>query len=154
MYHVADLNATHSFWELAIPILLVIIPAFTMPDIERMIHYTQKKWAARKVEKVCFYLLLVNCTLWISLLTYESIRKSVIAPRKRNNHIADCSSRQCISPTHSFLSRPHMTSTRCTNSLLFRFWLSDPIWISRFQWHIHSFGYILGFSFFKLSLCN
>lgn len=44
-------NSDLFFWELAIPILLVIIPAFTLPDIRRLIHYAQKKWAARKVEK-------------------------------------------------------------------------------------------------------
>lgn len=119
--------------------MIVVVPIFMLPDIERMIHFVQKKWAARKVEKVCFsYLYLISCTRWTCLLTCAFIRKSAIAPRKCN--------RQHISLTHSFLSQPYMTSSICyTNLLLFCFRLSDPIWISRFQWHIHSFGYILWF---------
>ncbi|KAH8119713.1 hypothetical protein DFH11DRAFT_1753526 [Phellopilus nigrolimitatus] len=40
------------FWEIALPVMAVIIPLFMWPDFERMAHYCQKKWAAHKVRKV------------------------------------------------------------------------------------------------------
>lgn len=47
-----DLTITHSFWEVAIPIMAVIIPLFVLPDIKRMIHYVEKRISANQAMKV------------------------------------------------------------------------------------------------------
>ncbi|KAG6330165.1 hypothetical protein ID866_8925 [Astraeus odoratus] len=36
------------FWEIAIPVMVIVIPMFTWPDIRRMVHYAQKRFATRK----------------------------------------------------------------------------------------------------------
>lgn len=46
-----SLIAPNSFWEIAIPIMVVIIPAFILPDIQRMFHYVQKQLASKKAVK-------------------------------------------------------------------------------------------------------
>ncbi|OCB88993.1 hypothetical protein A7U60_g3800 [Sanghuangporus baumii] len=44
-------NSDILFWEIAIPVMAVVIPIFTIPDIQRLIHFCKKKWATRRVEK-------------------------------------------------------------------------------------------------------
>ncbi|KAL5533783.1 hypothetical protein ACEPAG_243 [Sanghuangporus baumii] len=44
-------NSDLLFWEIAIPVMAVVIPIFTIPDIQRLIHFCKKKWATRGVEK-------------------------------------------------------------------------------------------------------
>ncbi|KIL00070.1 hypothetical protein PAXRUDRAFT_30110 [Paxillus rubicundulus Ve08.2h10] len=36
------------FWQIAVPLMAVIVPVFTWPDIKRIAHYTEKRFAARK----------------------------------------------------------------------------------------------------------
>ncbi|KAJ7174183.1 magnesium transporter [Mycena crocata] len=39
------------YWILAIPIMVVVVPLFIIPDIERMIHYVQKKTLTKNILK-------------------------------------------------------------------------------------------------------
>lgn len=41
-----------SFWELAIPLLVLVIPIFLISDIKRLWHYMQKKREAQRVSRV------------------------------------------------------------------------------------------------------
>ncbi|KIJ20331.1 hypothetical protein PAXINDRAFT_127039 [Paxillus involutus ATCC 200175] len=36
------------FWQIAVPVMAVIVPVFMWPDIKRIAHYTEKRFAARK----------------------------------------------------------------------------------------------------------
>ncbi|KAJ3722353.1 magnesium transporter [Lentinula raphanica] len=44
-------NSDVLFWEIAIPVMLVVIPMFLMPDLKRMLHYIQKRMASQKALK-------------------------------------------------------------------------------------------------------
>ncbi|KIO07082.1 hypothetical protein M404DRAFT_137500 [Pisolithus tinctorius Marx 270] len=46
------------FWEIAIPVMIVLIPSFLWPDIRRMLHYVQKRYVERRQRKVGFCFLL------------------------------------------------------------------------------------------------
>ncbi|KAK7032805.1 magnesium-like protein [Favolaschia claudopus] len=39
------------FWEIAIPVMAVVLPIFIVPDIKRMIHYIQKRVLTKKIVK-------------------------------------------------------------------------------------------------------
>ncbi|KAH7886321.1 hypothetical protein F5I97DRAFT_1879408 [Phlebopus sp. FC_14] len=39
------------FWEIAIPVMAVVIPMFTWPDIKRVAHYAKKRFATRRRHK-------------------------------------------------------------------------------------------------------
>ncbi|KAI5116809.1 hypothetical protein M0805_007090, partial [Coniferiporia weirii] len=39
------------FWEIGIPVMMVVVPMFLWPDFERMYHYMKKRWATRKMKK-------------------------------------------------------------------------------------------------------
>ncbi|KAJ8475432.1 hypothetical protein ONZ45_g15609 [Pleurotus djamor] len=45
-------NSDLLFWEIAIPVMLVVIPVFVAPDIARLWHYLKKKMMTNKVAKV------------------------------------------------------------------------------------------------------
>lgn len=42
----------YRFWEIAIPVMLVIIPCFALPDFKRMFHYIQKRMSTKNAIKV------------------------------------------------------------------------------------------------------
>ncbi|RDB29445.1 Cobalt/magnesium transport protein CorA [Hypsizygus marmoreus] len=44
-------NSDLLFWEIAIPVMAIVIPAFCLPDIYRLIHYMQKKMSTKKAVK-------------------------------------------------------------------------------------------------------
>ncbi|EIW87267.1 hypothetical protein CONPUDRAFT_116452 [Coniophora puteana RWD-64-598 SS2] len=44
------------FWAIAIPIMCVVIPAFTAPDIRRLAHYGQKRMVAWKTDQSLRYM--------------------------------------------------------------------------------------------------
>ncbi|KAJ8595006.1 hypothetical protein M405DRAFT_808025, partial [Rhizopogon salebrosus TDB-379] len=50
------------FWEIAIPLVAVVIPVFMWSDLKRVVHYAEKRWAARR-------LLMVRpigyCVVWL-----------------------------------------------------------------------------------------
>ncbi|KAJ6586423.1 magnesium transporter [Mycena vulgaris] len=37
------------FWAIALPIMAIVVPSFVAPDIQRMVHYIQKRALAKKV---------------------------------------------------------------------------------------------------------
>jgi hypothetical protein len=41
------------FWEIAIPLMLIVIPTFLYGDIVRMVHYVRKKILVTQVQQVC-----------------------------------------------------------------------------------------------------
>ena len=41
------------FWEIAIPVMLVVVPLFLWGDLKRMGHYIDKRLRRRKINKVC-----------------------------------------------------------------------------------------------------
>ena len=47
----------HRFWKIAIPVMALVIPLFTWPDMKRAAHYAEKRWATRRpmmVRAACF----------------------------------------------------------------------------------------------------
>lgn len=40
------------FWAISLPVMAVVIPLFTFPDIRRMVHYLQKRAMSKKVVQV------------------------------------------------------------------------------------------------------
>ena len=40
------------FWEVAIPVMLAVIPLFMWGDIQRLAHYMDKRWKRRRIYKV------------------------------------------------------------------------------------------------------
>ncbi|KAJ3782239.1 magnesium transporter [Lentinula aff. detonsa] len=44
-------NSDVLFWEIAIPVMLVVIPMFLMPDLKRMLHYIEKRMVSQKALK-------------------------------------------------------------------------------------------------------
>lgn len=59
--HSLDLSKLHnschelrnSFWIIALPLMVVVVPLFLMSDLKRMLHFIQKKVIAKNVKKVC-----------------------------------------------------------------------------------------------------
>ncbi|OJA15774.1 hypothetical protein AZE42_10296 [Rhizopogon vesiculosus] len=47
MWSVYD-NTDVLFWEIAIPLMSVVIPVFMWADLKRAVHYAGKRWAARR----------------------------------------------------------------------------------------------------------
>ncbi|KAK7040227.1 hypothetical protein VNI00_010033 [Paramarasmius palmivorus] len=45
-------NSDLLFWEIAIPVMLVVLPIFLVPDIKRVYRYIQKKMEAKRAVKV------------------------------------------------------------------------------------------------------
>lgn len=41
------------FWEIAIPVMAVVIPLFLFNDMKRIAHYMEKRLTRRKITKVC-----------------------------------------------------------------------------------------------------
>ncbi|KAJ7056655.1 magnesium transporter [Mycena amicta] len=39
------------FWEIALPVMAVVLPIFITPDIKRMLHYVQKRILTKKITK-------------------------------------------------------------------------------------------------------
>ncbi|KAI0756135.1 hypothetical protein C8Q80DRAFT_1264232 [Daedaleopsis nitida] len=44
-------NSDLLFWEIAIPVMLVVIPAFMLNDLKRLGHYLDKRMRSRKINK-------------------------------------------------------------------------------------------------------
>ncbi|EGN93721.1 hypothetical protein SERLA73DRAFT_63839 [Serpula lacrymans var. lacrymans S7.3] len=40
------------FWEIALPVMAIVVPIFVWPDIRRMAHYAKKRFTARQTVKV------------------------------------------------------------------------------------------------------
>ncbi|EJF56330.1 hypothetical protein DICSQDRAFT_71711 [Dichomitus squalens LYAD-421 SS1] len=49
-------NSDLLFWEIAIPVILIVVPLFMWGDIRRMRHYLDKSWRRRRINKVCLLL--------------------------------------------------------------------------------------------------
>ncbi|KIK71539.1 hypothetical protein GYMLUDRAFT_186369 [Collybiopsis luxurians FD-317 M1] len=45
-------NSDVLFWEIAIPVMAVVIPMFLMPDLKRLFRYVQKRMASQKAIKL------------------------------------------------------------------------------------------------------
>lgn len=41
-----------SFWEIALPVMVVLVPLFTLPDIKRLIHYVEKRMSSEVAVRV------------------------------------------------------------------------------------------------------
>jgi hypothetical protein len=72
-----------SFWEIALPLMAVIIPFFLWSDIVRVAHYMKKKLLARRIKKVCFFLSPMGL-----LLMRNTCSLSCQSRRKRNSDIS------------------------------------------------------------------
>ena len=65
-----QLTHPRSFWKVAIPIMIVVIPIALMGDLKKLWHYMQKKTATRKAVKVSLMIFqwgihLLSIILWI-----------------------------------------------------------------------------------------
>ena len=47
------LNTLLRFWEIALPVMAIVIPLFLRSDIKRAAHFVQKKMLAKGVQEVC-----------------------------------------------------------------------------------------------------
>ncbi|TBU21452.1 hypothetical protein BD311DRAFT_734402 [Dichomitus squalens] len=56
-------NSDLLFWEIAIPVILIVVPLFMWGDIRRMRHYLDKIWRRRKINNVCLLLPLADGAL-------------------------------------------------------------------------------------------
>ncbi|KLO16017.1 hypothetical protein SCHPADRAFT_823746 [Schizopora paradoxa] len=45
-------NSDLFYWEIAIPMVIVVVLVFTCSDLGRLAHFVEKRWDARKVKKV------------------------------------------------------------------------------------------------------
>ncbi|TBU21446.1 hypothetical protein BD311DRAFT_706996 [Dichomitus squalens] len=44
-------NSDLLFWEIAIPVILIVVPLFMWGDIRRMRHYLNRSWRRRRINK-------------------------------------------------------------------------------------------------------
>ena len=51
-----DLGVTR-FWIIAIPVMAIVVPLFLWNDIQRLVHYMQKRMIVKRVKRVSFQLL-------------------------------------------------------------------------------------------------
>ncbi|KAI6031234.1 hypothetical protein BKA83DRAFT_4197471 [Pisolithus microcarpus] len=64
-----DLHTDLFFWEIAIPVMTVIISLFLWPDFKRMSHYVQKRLVERRKRKVGLFTSFIVASLRRLLLT-------------------------------------------------------------------------------------
>ena len=57
---ISDRNVNR-FWKIAIPVMAVLIPLSTLPDIKRLVHYAQKKMMAKSALLVWLSLTQLLC---------------------------------------------------------------------------------------------
>ncbi|KAF5346159.1 hypothetical protein D9758_009966 [Tetrapyrgos nigripes] len=55
------------FWEIAIPVMVVVVPLFLFADIKRGAHYLMKRMQSEKASKVCVF------TVWTLSLRIDSL---------------------------------------------------------------------------------
>ena len=90
-----------SFWELAIPMMIILIPGFLFSDFKRLAHYIEKRMKRRKIYQV-------GCSLRVyltELAVLNDMSRRSVARRPPNSTTAlDTTARaQEPSPQNSFL---------------------------------------------------